>query len=80
MIILGIDPSLAGMGWGVIDTDPLKYLDSGVIKTKSSEAMHKWLEEEFQKSGARGIPKARSQRNSISPEPEGFQKPEAGQQ
>ncbi|MFU7501007.1 MULTISPECIES: crossover junction endodeoxyribonuclease RuvC [unclassified Candidatus Tisiphia] len=43
MIILGIDPSLAGMGWGVIDTKPLKYLDSGVIKTKSSEAMHKRL-------------------------------------
>ncbi|WP_425360188.1 MULTISPECIES: crossover junction endodeoxyribonuclease RuvC [unclassified Candidatus Tisiphia] len=43
MVILGIDPSLAGMGWGVIDTNPLKYLASGVIKTKSSELMHKRL-------------------------------------
>ncbi|WP_341757228.1 MULTISPECIES: crossover junction endodeoxyribonuclease RuvC [unclassified Candidatus Tisiphia] len=43
MVILGIDPSLAGMGWGVIDTDPLKYLASGVIKTKSTELMHKRL-------------------------------------
>jgi crossover junction endodeoxyribonuclease RuvC len=43
LVILGIDPSLAGMGWGVIDIAPLKYLASGVIKTKSTEPMHKRL-------------------------------------
>ncbi len=44
MIILGIDPSLASMGWGIIDArNPLKYLASGVIKTKSTELMPKRL-------------------------------------
>jgi crossover junction endodeoxyribonuclease RuvC len=44
MVILGIDPSLSSMGWGVIDTNPIiKYLDSGIIKTKSTELIHKRL-------------------------------------
>lgn len=44
MIILGIDPSLTAMGWGVIDTEPqMTYLASGIIKSKSTELMHKRL-------------------------------------
>ena len=44
MVILGIDPSLASMGWGVINAgNPLRYLASGVIKTKSNDLMPKRL-------------------------------------
>lgn len=44
VIILGIDPSLASLGWGIINASkPLQYLASGVIKTKSTELMHKRL-------------------------------------
>ncbi len=45
MFILGIDPSLTAMGWGVINatSNSLKYLASGIITTKASEAMHKRL-------------------------------------
>ncbi|WP_341763839.1 crossover junction endodeoxyribonuclease RuvC [Candidatus Tisiphia endosymbiont of Beris chalybata] len=44
MIILGIDPSLTALGWGVINSsNPLKYLASGIINTRATEAMHKRL-------------------------------------
>ena len=44
MVILGIDPSLTSMGWGVINSSkPLQYLASGVIKTKSTELIQKRL-------------------------------------
>ncbi len=41
MIILGIDPSLTCLGWGVIriEKSGYKYLDSGTITTKASELM-----------------------------------------
>lgn len=45
MIILGIDPALGSLGWGIIKVDSSKqyYLASGVIKTKSTELIHKRL-------------------------------------
>jgi len=45
MIILGIDPALGSLGWGVIKAISCKqyYLASGVIKTKSTELIHKRL-------------------------------------
>jgi crossover junction endodeoxyribonuclease RuvC len=41
MIILGIDPAITRTGWGVISASGsnLKYLGSGVIDTKSCDAM-----------------------------------------
>ncbi len=41
MIILGIDPSLTCLGWGVIRKEKaaFKYLDSGTITTKPNEIM-----------------------------------------
>lgn len=41
MVILGIDPALISLGWGVIyeDGSRLKYLASGIIKTSSAELM-----------------------------------------
>ena len=41
MIILGIDPALTCLGWGVIKSDAFKieYVSSGLIKTKSKEFM-----------------------------------------
>lgn len=45
MIILGIDPALASLGWGVISDDgtKLKYLASGLIKTKADELIQNRL-------------------------------------
>ena len=45
MIILGIDPALSRLGWGVISSDSskLNYIASGIITTKSTELMHKRL-------------------------------------
>lgn len=44
MIILGIDPSLTALGWGIINSsNSLKYLASGIINTRATEAMHKRL-------------------------------------
>ncbi len=45
MIILGIDPALATLGWGVIydDGSKLKYLSSGLIKTSASELIQNRL-------------------------------------
>lgn len=44
MIILGIDPSLTSLGWGIIKTNnSIKYLASGTINTKPTEAIHKRL-------------------------------------
>jgi len=34
--ILGIDPGLAGTGWGILDDeDGIRYVDHGIIKTKA---------------------------------------------
>ena len=40
MIILGIDPGLARVGFGLIETSPeqIKMLDCGIIKTSKSES------------------------------------------
>ena len=40
MIILGIDPGLARVGFGLIETSPkqIKMLDCGIIKTNKSES------------------------------------------
>lgn len=44
MIILGIDPSLTSLGWGIIEAkNSIRYLDSGTINTKPTEAIHKRL-------------------------------------
>jgi crossover junction endodeoxyribonuclease RuvC len=45
MKILGIDPALASLGWGIIklESPKVNYLASGVIKTRASELMHKRL-------------------------------------
>lgn len=45
MKILGIDPALTSLGWGVIKLEGSKtsYLASGVIKTDSTSLMHKRL-------------------------------------
>lgn len=45
MFILGIDPALTRLGWGVISADGAKlgYVASGTITTKSNELMHKRL-------------------------------------
>lgn len=42
MKILGIDPALACLGWGIIKISSPKilYVDSGVIKSSSSELIH----------------------------------------
>ena len=42
MVILGIDPGYALMGWGVIETGPggrMRLLDYGCIETKAGERM-----------------------------------------
>jgi crossover junction endodeoxyribonuclease RuvC len=41
MIILGIDPALTHVGWGVIETagSSIKYIASGTIDTKASDLM-----------------------------------------
>lgn len=45
MIILGIDPALSNLGWGLIqnDQDRLKYIASGTIKTTSATPIHQRL-------------------------------------
>jgi len=45
MKILGIDPALTSLGWGVIKLNPPKinYVASGLVKTKPTELMHKRL-------------------------------------
>lgn len=45
MIILGIDPALSNLGWGVIEvqSNRLSYIASGVISTKSTQLMYKRL-------------------------------------
>lgn len=45
VIILGIDPALASLGWGVIreDGSKLKYLSSGLIKTSASDLIQNRL-------------------------------------
>ena len=45
MIILGIDPALASLGWGVISDEgsKLKYIASGLIKTKADELIQNRL-------------------------------------
>ncbi len=45
MKILGIDPALTLLGWGVIETFPPKinYIASGAIKTNSNNQLHKRL-------------------------------------
>ncbi len=45
MKILGIDPSLTCLGWGVVEQigSKIEYIESGTIKTKSDELMHKRL-------------------------------------
>jgi crossover junction endodeoxyribonuclease RuvC len=42
MRILGIDPALTCLGWGVIQLDGSKinYINSGTIKTKAATKMH----------------------------------------
>lgn len=41
MKILGIDPALTCLGWGIIESTPpkIEYIDSGLIKTTSKELM-----------------------------------------
>lgn len=43
--ILGIDPALTKIGWGVISTNAskLNYVSSGIIQTKSTQLIHKRL-------------------------------------
>ncbi|RYE06434.1 MAG: crossover junction endodeoxyribonuclease RuvC [Rickettsiaceae bacterium] len=45
MIILGIDPALGSLGWGVIceESNKFKYISSGIIKTSPTQLMHKRL-------------------------------------
>ncbi len=46
MKIIGIDSGLIYTGWGVIETlgyDEIKYVDCGVVKTSSRDAMEKRL-------------------------------------
>ncbi len=45
MKILSIDPALTCLGWGVIQSKPpkIEYIDSGLIKTASSELMQNRL-------------------------------------
>jgi len=45
MIVLGIDPALTSLGWGVIDSNKgqIYHIASGIIKTLSSELLHKRL-------------------------------------
>ena len=45
MKILGIDPALTSLGWGLIKLSPHKinYIASGLVKTKSTDLMHKRL-------------------------------------
>ena len=45
MKILGIDPALTALGWGVIEVNRPKiyYINSGVIKTTSNLSLHKRL-------------------------------------
>ena len=42
MKILGIDPALSCLGWGIIqlDSPKINYIDSGIIKTKADTALH----------------------------------------
>jgi len=51
MILLGIDPSLSSLGFGVIELAPPKihYIASGCIKTDPSVEMHLRLSEIYQK-------------------------------
>jgi crossover junction endodeoxyribonuclease RuvC len=45
MKILGIDPALTRLGWGVIQCDPprVRYIGSGIVKTDSKDPMQKRL-------------------------------------
>jgi crossover junction endodeoxyribonuclease RuvC len=45
MKILGIDPSLTCLGWGIIHNNPprIHYIASGAVKTKPTQLMHKRL-------------------------------------
>lgn len=39
-IVLGVDPGLVNMGWGLVsvdDTNSIKFIDCGTIKTKSAD-------------------------------------------
>jgi crossover junction endodeoxyribonuclease RuvC len=42
MKILGIDPALSCLGWGIIqlNSPKINYISSGIIKTKADQAMH----------------------------------------
>lgn len=45
MKILGIDPALASLGWGMVEVKPPKinYIASGVLKTNSNVLLYKRL-------------------------------------
>ncbi len=45
MKILGIDPALVTLGWGIIadEASKIKYIDSGLVKTTSDQQIHKRL-------------------------------------
>jgi crossover junction endodeoxyribonuclease RuvC len=45
MKILGIDPALASLGWGLIklNSPKINYITSGLVKTKPTDLMHKRL-------------------------------------
>lgn len=45
MTILGIDPALSKIGWGLVNLDypQLSYLASGLIHTKANQPIHKRL-------------------------------------
>lgn len=47
MRILGVDPGLRNLGWGVIETqgNQLKYLGCGVVATKASQSLPQRLNE-----------------------------------
>lgn len=45
MKILGIDPALTSLGYGIIlsDAPKIRYIDSGVVRTSASTPIHKRL-------------------------------------
>ena len=45
MKILGIDPALTKLGWGVIESQAskIKYIDSGILTSSADQLMHKRL-------------------------------------
>lgn len=42
MRILGIDPALSCLGWGIIqlDSPKINYVDSGIVKTRADTELH----------------------------------------